>query len=295
MAEDASNANASASLDAGGADASASTSGASGAATLSVTGAPDDGIVTDPSVRSRLSALLPALKAALTAPTTSGDENRAIPTPNGELAALDLATLTYHLQLFQERFLGAHALASASSSASAEALPIRIPARLFLTSGSVLQHAAPLEPEQAPLHFVLLYALQHLQRTAHIGWLDLAQLNLSPAFAAAATAAAAEAPEGQASEGGIAEKARTTRAYYVELILSVRQALKEKKLIADVRVAAPADWPQGQKEYYRSLASKLDGECQNGLMPTVSSTATSLRAETFHSHPTCLFPPAHNS
>jgi hypothetical protein len=209
---------------------------------LNVTGAPDESLLTDNNVKSRLSALLPALREALTssAPgaadaassTAPEDEGaRAIPTASGELTSGDLASLTYHLQLFQERVLGASAPARPANPSATEPShkhPLRIPSKLFLTSPSYQNHSGAISPETAPLFSILKAALLYLQKHGRKGWADMLD--------------------------------EQQRAFYTELIANVRKSLKEQDTLKPVRLTGEKDWSQAEVEQYQKLAEQLERE-----------------------------------
>lgn len=217
-------------------------------ASLDVTGAPDESLLTDNAVKSRLAAFVEPLRAALSrtsVATTATEEGQAtaensatkpIPTINGDLTPSDLTHLTYHLQLFQEQKLGLKAPTRPINPAATEPShrhPLRIPSRFFLTSPSHQDHAGAITTD-APLYAVLEASLLYLQQHDRKGWADIHD--------------------------------DSQRVFYAELVAHIRDRLAEKGILKPVKVAAPKDWTQAQTEHAKSLARQLGCELQPMLM-----------------------------
>lgn len=187
---------------------------------LSVTGRPPAWILSDPTTRSRLEALIPNLAASLS------NDALTTPTPTGELTAQDLAKLLYNIQLFQHEVLGPEAKARPANPTSSDPLarhPPRIPAACFRTTASLASPDA-VTPD-SPVFDLLAAALAYLAKK---GARDV--------------------------EVDIADVSNT------ELIAYIRLKLRESGRIQRFLIAAKGDFTEAEKESLAKMTASLECE-----------------------------------
>lgn len=187
---------------------------------LSVSGRPPLSLQSDTATRSRLASLLPNLEASLS------NASLAPPTPTGTLSANDLQVLLYALQLFQHDVLGPDVKARPANPASANPLvryPPRIPAQCFRTAASLgSDQAAPVD---SAVFNLLDAALQFLAR-----------------------------------RGDKSVDIDVTDVANTDLIVTIRERLREKGYIKTFRVAAQGDFSEAEKDSLRRMAQSLECE-----------------------------------
>ncbi|WFD00465.1 SWI/SNF and RSC complex subunit Ssr2 [Malassezia yamatoensis] len=185
---------------------------------LNVNGFPDQGLLHDESVWSRLGPLVEPLVSFLK------ENSLSVASLHDGLDAKQLAQFVYDLACFQEKVLGVSSKkpANPQGSSALEMHPVRLPAFVLLTHPS-LTDFSPLSTD-APLYAVLKAAFTYLAENHQTSW-DFSN--------------------------------ESQQKFYVEMVAFIRRSLQSSHILPEIRLAPASDLTEAEIDSLRLIAQDL--------------------------------------
>ncbi|WFD44529.1 SWI/SNF and RSC complex subunit Ssr2 [Malassezia psittaci] len=185
---------------------------------LNVNGFPDQGLLHDESVWSRLSPLVDPLVSSLK------EKSLSVASLHDVLDAKQLAQFVYDLACFQEKVLGVSSKKPANPQGSSawEKHPLRLPASVLLTHPSLTDFSAL--NTDAPLFAVLKAAFTYIAEHHQTSW-DFSN--------------------------------ESQQKFYVEMVASIRRSLQSSEILPEIRIAPASDLAEAEIDSLRIIAQEL--------------------------------------